>query len=212
MRTGFVTQFRTNASGGHPTAAPTFNPEREPQRGVCHAALNLTEPAAAFRAELQLNSTLFKGEAAFSAVRSEGHGAEYSDHLNIPSRSDFQMASTDQFARRSHDLNMAATEAHDWYLREWFATLGMKQRDLVTKLDYQPAAAHALWHSVQRYRRDHIAEISALLNIQPYELLMPPEEAMTLRRLRSVLAEVAKAEPSADDVADRDKPRTGTDG
>lgn len=122
------------------------------------------------------------------------------------------MVSTDRFLRCSHDLNMAAAEVHDWYLREWFASLGMKQRDLVTKLDYQPAAAHALWHSVQRYRRDHIAEISALLNIQPYELLMPPEEAMALRRLRSVIAEVAKAEPNADQIVAADKPRTGTEG
>ena len=106
---------------------------------------------------------------------------------------------------------MAGPTAHDWYLREWFATAGMKQRDLVTKLDYQPAAAHALWHSVQRYRRDHVEEIAALLNIAPYELLMPPEEAMALRRLRSAIAEVTKSEPvPADAVAEPN--RTGTAG
>lgn len=95
-------------------------------------------------------------------------------------------------------------------MKEWFATLGLKQRDLITKLDYQPAAAHRLWHSLQPYRRDHVDEISALLNIQPYELLMPPEEAMALRRLKSAIAEVAKAEPVA---ADADQAaRTGTSG
>ena len=109
---------------------------------------------------------------------------------------------------------MAVPDMPDWYLREWFATMGLKQRDLVTKLDYQPAAAHALWHSVQRYRRDHIADISALLNIQPYELLMPPEEAMALRRLRSVIAEAAAPLPKADDATRTpDAPkRTGTNG
>lgn len=110
---------------------------------------------------------------------------------------------------------MAAPTAHDWYLRDWFATMGLKQRDLVTKLDYQPAAAHALWHSVQRYRKDHVEEIAALLNIQPYELLMPPEEAMALRRLRSAIAEVAKGEPGLSDIDEAKpeaKPRTGTIG
>lgn len=106
---------------------------------------------------------------------------------------------------------MAPTETHDWYLREWFATMGMKQRDLVTKLDYQPALAHALWHSVQRYRRDHIEQISALLNIQPYELLMPPEEAMAMRRLKSAIAEVARVEPAAEAPPAGGK-LTGTDG
>lgn len=212
MRTGFVTQFRTYAGRGHLTAAPPFDPQCKAQRRVGQAAFDLAQPAPALGAELQLNGALLKGEAAISAVRGEGHGAEYSDHLNISSRLEFQMVSTDRFAGCSHDLNMAATEAHDWYLREWFATLGLKQRDLVTKLDYQPAAAHALWHSVQRYRRDHIAEISGLLNIQPYELLMPPEEAMALRRLRTVIAEVAKAEPVVDETVSTEKARTGTAG
>lgn len=109
---------------------------------------------------------------------------------------------------------MAVPDMPDWYLREWFATMGLKQRDLVTKLDYQPAAAHALWHSVQRYRRDHIADISALLNIQPYELLMPPEEAMALRRLRSAIAEVAAAPPKVEDLSPTETParKTGTNG
>ena len=107
---------------------------------------------------------------------------------------------------------MAKSQGHDWYLREWFATMGLKQRDLVTKLDYQPSAAHAFWHSIQRYRRDHIEDISALLNIAPHELLMHPDEAMRIRRLQAVIAEVAPA--PADPVAKPAEPRerTGTDG
>lgn len=92
---------------------------------------------------------------------------------------------------------MADTDTSDWYLREWFATAGLIQRDLVTKLDYPPATANALWHGVQRYRRDHIRDVSALLNIEPWELLMHPDEAMALRRLRSVIAEVAKPDSPA---------------
>ena len=121
------------------------------------------------------------------------------------------MGITDDRTRISHHPNMAAPERGDWYLQEWFTTLGLIQRDLVTKLDYPPATANALWHGVQRYRRDHIQDVSALLQIQPYELLMAPEEAMALRRLRSAIAEVAKAEPAAEISAPSGR-RTGTEG
>ena len=194
--------------------APLFDPQGEPDRRVSDASLNLAQPAATLGAKAEDDGELFKREVALGACRGEGHGAGYSDHLNIPSSRHIQIASTDAKRGCSHDLNMAVPDMPDWYLREWFATMGLKQRDLVTKLDYQPAAAHALWHSVQRYRRDHIADISALLNIQPYELLMPPEEAMALRRLRSVIAEAAAPLPKPDDAAQAPTAhkRTGTNG
>lgn len=106
---------------------------------------------------------------------------------------------------------MAAPSGHDWFLLEWFAALGKKQRDLITGLDYQPAQAHRLWHGLQPYRRDNVEEISALLNIAPYELLMHPEEAMALRRLRSVIAEVAKTDAPETSSAEA-LPKTGTEG
>jgi hypothetical protein len=90
---------------------------------------------------------------------------------------------------------MAKPTGHDWYLRDWFASLGLKQRDLVTKLDYLPNSAHRIWHSLQQYRRDDIETIAALLQIEPFELLMPPDEAMALRRLRSAIAEVTQTDP-----------------
>lgn len=111
----------------------------------------------------------------------------------------------------SHDVEMAKpSDGGGWYLREWFETAGLKQFDLVTKLDYQRGTAHKLWHGLQPYRRDNVEQVAALLNIKPYELLMAPEEAMAIRRLRSAIAEVARA----DAVVETDTPgvRTGTDG
>lgn len=108
---------------------------------------------------------------------------------------------------------MAAPEYGDWYLREWFASLGKIQRDLVTQLDYPPATANALWHGVQRYRRDHIQQISQFLNIRPYELLMHPDEAMALRRLKSAIAEVQRSDtPSGEGDVTTPIGRTGTGG
>lgn len=86
---------------------------------------------------------------------------------------------------------MAAPDRPLWYLQEWFATSGRKQRDLVTGLDWLPAKANKVWHGVQEPRTSEIHEIAAFLNIAPHELLMPPEEAMRIRRVQSVLSEVA---------------------
>lgn len=104
---------------------------------------------------------------------------------------------------------MAETDESVWYLHEWFATQGMIQRDLITKLDYLPAKANKLWHGIQPFRAQEVREIAELLNIRPHELLMPPEEAMAIRRLRSVVAEVGTAppatQPQADVIASRDR-------
>lgn len=103
---------------------------------------------------------------------------------------------------------MAAPAHPGWYIQEWFAVVGLKQFDLVTKLDYQRNTAFKLWHGLQEYRRHHVEDVAALLNIRPYELLMPPEEAMRLRRLQSVVAEVAREDAPAPSAVDR----TGTEG
>lgn len=111
----------------------------------------------------------------------------------------------------SHHVEMAAPAHPGWFIQEWFASVGLKQFDLVTKLDYPRNTAFKLWHGLQEYRRQHVEDVAALLNIQPYELLMPPEEAMALRRLRSAIAEVAKSDPAPAE-AETPTPRTGTTG
>lgn len=207
-----LSDFLAHGCGGDLAIAPRFNSEREPQRSVSTTVLNLAQPACAGRAKAQGHRGLFEGQTEAGAMLFEGrHGPHYSRHVKTPSSAHFHTSSTDDLRRVSHDVNMAAPTGHDWYLREWFAVLGKKQRDLITGLDYQPAQAHRLWHSLQPYRRDNVEEISAFLNIAPYELLMPPEEAMALRRLRSAIAEVAKAEPVAEPVSDGAE-RTGTEG
>ncbi|WP_292223846.1 hypothetical protein [Brevundimonas sp.] len=101
---------------------------------------------------------------------------------------------------------MAAPETPLWYLQEWFAVAGKKQRDLVTGLDWLPAKANKVWHGVQEPKSSEIHEIAAFINIAPHELLMPPEEAMKLRRLKSVLNEVVA--PAAIHVAEAVAPPT----
>ena len=78
----------------------------------------------------------------------------------------------------------------DWYLREWCEQLGRRQADLVKAFGWTKNSAHKIWHSKQPYGRKVVNEIAIWLGIQPYELLMPPREALALRRLRATAAAI----------------------
>lgn len=131
--------------------------------------------------------------------------------MNFPSSDRFQNDGDDIGRWGSHNVNLMANSTHDWYLREWFASLGLRQADLL-KLGFQKNTAYRLWHGLQQYRRDEVDAISSFLNIKPFELLMAPDEAMALRRLRSAIAEVAQSDPApvAADIAADPLPRRAT--
>ena len=97
---------------------------------------------------------------------------------------------------------------HDWYLKEWLSTLRKKQADIARDLDWNKARVSLMIRGEQQYTRDAINELAAYLNIRPYELLMHPDDAMALRRLREdavrIAAETKRDEGAApSDAADR---------
>lgn len=75
--------------------------------------------------------------------------------------------------------------AVSWHLREWMDYLGVKQRDMVERAGWSKATASQLYNGDQDYSPRVVTQASAALNVAPYELLMKPEQAMALRRLRS---------------------------
>lgn len=77
-----------------------------------------------------------------------------------------------------------AKPTHDWYLAEWMGSLLKKQADLVRDLDWNKAKASLMVNGKQQYTRDEVNELATYLNIQPFELLMHPDDAMAYRRLR----------------------------
>lgn len=87
---------------------------------------------------------------------------------------------------------MAAPE-HDWYLHAWCSTLGKIQNDLHTELHMHKNTMNRLWKGDQPYRRDYVNQISTWLNIQPYELLMHPKDAMALREYRKSALQVVES-------------------
>ncbi len=105
---------------------------------------------------------------------------------------------------------------HHWYLPEWADVLGKTQADAVRELGWAKATASHLRNAKQRYTQDLVDEVSDWLKIRPYELLMSPDQAMALRRLRDqavrIAADSSSLEPAAAETPPRAVPRTGTEG
>lgn len=78
----------------------------------------------------------------------------------------------------------------DWHLRDWMTLHGKRQSSLVAELGWSKAKANDVWHSDQPYKRDILNEVARWLQLRPYELLMPPHEAMALRRLRETAEQI----------------------
>lgn len=89
---------------------------------------------------------------------------------------------------------------YDWYLKEWLITLGKKQADVVRELDWNKAKVSLTISGKQQYTRDDVNEIADYLAIKPYELLMHPDDAMRLRRLK---ADAIKLAHDAEDAETR---------
>ena len=83
---------------------------------------------------------------------------------------------------------------HQWHLAAWAALGGKKQADAQRDLGWSRSTASGLWNGTQRYTQERVDEAARWLGIEPYELLMRPEEAIDLRRLReSAFAIAAEA-------------------
>ena len=79
----------------------------------------------------------------------------------------------------------------DWYLKEWLLHLGKKQSSLVNELGWNKSRAHHVWHNVQPYRKEVVNQLAKWLDLEPFELLMPPDQALALRRLRESALAIA---------------------
>lgn len=77
-----------------------------------------------------------------------------------------------------------AEQIDDWHLQEWLTHFGKIQSSLVNELGWDKSKANFVYHGKQQYKRDIVNAIATWLGIQPYELLMPPEQALAIRQLR----------------------------
>ena len=66
---------------------------------------------------------------------------------------------------------------------EWMEFLKLKQKDITEKTGWQKARINRLYNDHSSYTNEVIIGISKALDIKPYELFMPPEQAMVVRIL-----------------------------
>lgn len=85
---------------------------------------------------------------------------------------------------------MAESTEPDWYLQDWMRHCGKRQAALVNELGWTKGRAHGTWHGEFPYRRDTVNELARWLEIEPFELLLPPSRALALRRLKDTAAAI----------------------
>ncbi|MBT0667054.1 helix-turn-helix transcriptional regulator [Novosphingobium profundi] len=94
-------------------------------------------------------------------------------------------------SRRFYNRTMATTPTHDWFLRQWIETLQTTQAELERRTGWDKRKVSYLINGKQPYKRDTVNEAAFALNIEPFELLMHPEDAFALRRLRENAMRIA---------------------
>lgn len=121
----------------------------------------------------------------------------YSDDPNFLSSERFRIKANALTKRCSYHPNMARKRNQtrvpgpDWYLPEWMDSLGVKQSKLSSLTDWSPSTVNDIYHGRTEYYREIVNLLAAALNIEPFELLMHPEDAMALRRLRETALSIA---------------------
>jgi transcriptional regulator with XRE-family HTH domain len=123
------------------------------------------------------------------------------------------------------DIARASPHSHDmarrgipneisWYLREWmdvteaFRGRGGQAR-MMKETGWSKATMSQLYNGKQDYSPKIIREAATALNIAPYELLMRPETAMAIRRMRQdALRLVADSEALEETQSPDDRPES----
>jgi transcriptional regulator with XRE-family HTH domain len=81
--------------------------------------------------------------------------------------------------------------APDWFLREWMAALRVKPVDLVKETGMSKATISDIVNGRTHYYRALVNLMAQVLHIEPFELLMHPDQAHALRRLRASALSIA---------------------
>lgn len=90
----------------------------------------------------------------------------------------------------------------DWHLKSWMALAKKRQADLIKDLGWSRRKASEVFNGDQSYKREIVNEVSEWLQIEPYELLMPPQDALQLRQLRSAAMAIAAAQDNKSGTTD----------
>ena len=79
-----------------------------------------------------------------------------------------------------------------WFLPEWMRAANIEtQADMMEKTGWSKAKMSQLYNAKQDFNSEILAEAATALNARPYELLMPPEDAMAIRQMRRTALQIA---------------------
>lgn len=103
----------------------------------------------------------------------------------------------------------------DWFLPEWMGSLHVTQAQLARLCGWSRSRMNEIYHGETEYYRAIVNQIASALRIEPWELLMQPDLAMQIRRLRAAVdtevqlraAENRQDFTPADPPAERLRPR-----
>lgn len=79
----------------------------------------------------------------------------------------------------------------DWHLPAWMATLGVTQADLCRETGMSKSTMSEIVNGKTHYYRALVNQLARALRVDPFELLLPPAEAMAIRRMRSSALSIA---------------------
>lgn len=130
------------------------------------------------------------------------------DYLNGARNTESLGWRNDRIIARGYYAVMASPR-HDWYFKQWLDYFGLVQADVVKALEWNKSKASLMFNDKQRYHRDDVNQVAALLNIEPFELLIPPARAMALRQYRANAETIVTLAHSVEEEAEA--ARTGTD-
>jgi transcriptional regulator with XRE-family HTH domain len=119
----------------------------------------------------------------------------------------------------SHNRNMARRGKPKgvvpWYLPEWMAACDLKGRGAQAKMmeltGWSKATMSQLYNGGQDFSPKILAETAAALKCEPFELLMHPDAAMAIRRIRQDALRIVEdsTPPPAPEQPAQKKRKTG---
>lgn len=110
--------------------------------------------------------------------------------MKLPVKGDVSFLANDADTEGFYNRNMGDL-SHDWYLRHWLETLHTSQADLERVTGWDKRKTSFLVSGKQPYKRETVNQAAFALNIEPFELLMHPDDAFALRRLRDTALRIA---------------------
>lgn len=133
------------------------------------------------------------------------HPAQSSDNPTIESTSRRRFLIADRERALADNLCMSgkptkrtstptANLGHRWYFAEHAEAQGKSQADVERALGWPRGKVSALWNCKQRYNQEAVDQLATWLDLEPYELLMSPEEARAIKQLRLAARTITNSE------------------